>query len=162
MQEYNIEVDYNDKGIGLRPREDFYTGKYIHRASHLILQNTKGEILLQKRARDKKWYPGLYTFSVSGTVGDESYEECIQKEMGEEIGIHIPVTKLFTYPVFDDKMKSWNSVYLGYSNETITIDKREMDEVVWKSREAIVEDIQHHPRHYTPVFVKGIKMYFSE
>ena len=55
MVEQNIEVDKNDNQIGLRPRDDFYTGKYIHRASHLILFNSKNEILLQHRAPTKKW-----------------------------------------------------------------------------------------------------------
>lgn len=80
MIEQNIEVDEKDNVIGFRPRDDFYTGKYIHRASHLILFNSKNEILIQKRASTKKWYPNLYTFSVSGTVADESYEDCIKKE----------------------------------------------------------------------------------
>ena len=31
MVEQIIEVDENDNQIGLRPKDDFYTGKYIHR-----------------------------------------------------------------------------------------------------------------------------------
>ena len=77
MVEQNIEVDKNDNQIGLRPRDDFYTGKYIHRSSHLILFNSKNEILLQHRAPTKKWYPNLFTYSVSGTVANESYEDCL-------------------------------------------------------------------------------------
>ncbi len=88
---YNIEVDKNDNALGLRPRSDYYTGKYIHRACQLILFNSKNKILLQQRASTKRWYPNLFTFSVSGTVTHESYEACIQKEMQEEIGITIPV-----------------------------------------------------------------------
>jgi len=46
MEELNIEVDENNNKIGLRPKSDFHTGKFIHRSSWLILFNSKNEILL--------------------------------------------------------------------------------------------------------------------
>ncbi len=48
MQELRIEVDKDDNRIGLRTKKEFYTGKFIHRASHLILFNSKNEILLHR------------------------------------------------------------------------------------------------------------------
>ena len=69
----SIEVDKNNKKIGLRTISDFQTGKFIHRSAHLLLINSKNEILIHKRSSNKVWYPNLYTYSVSGTVKNESY-----------------------------------------------------------------------------------------
>ena len=120
--EMNYEVNKDDNVIGLRPRDDFYTGKYIHRSSHLILFNSKNEVLVQKRSPTKKWYPNLYTYSVSGTVAEESYDECIKKETEEEIGITVPGKYLFKYPFFDELDKAYHAVFIGNSDEEIKPD----------------------------------------
>ena len=129
--EQNIEVDKDDNQIGLKTRDDFYTGKFIHRASHLILFNSKNEILLQHRASAKRWYPDLFTYSVSGTVADESYEDCIEKEMQEEIGISTKVKRLFTHPFFDTYDKAWHCIFVGKSDDEITPDVREIQGIKW-------------------------------
>lgn len=162
MPELNIEVDKDNKPLGLRPREDFYTGKYIHRSSHLILFNSKNEILIQKRAATKIWFPNLYTYSVSGTVADETYEETIAREMAEEIGISVPAKKLFEFPHFDTLDKAWQCIFVGKSDEAITADAREMSEVKWVNAELLKIDIQEHPEIYTPPFIIGMKKFFEK
>lgn len=162
MTEYNIEIDKNDNQIGLRPRSSFYTGKYIHRSVHLILFNKKNEILLQYRASTKKWYPNLFTYSVSGTVANESYEHCIKKEMQEEIGISITVKRLFTYPFFDTYDKAWHCVFVGASDDEIKPDAKEAQEIKWVGADELKKDILKNPSIYTPPFVEGMKKYFNE
>lgn len=78
-----IEVDNNDSFLELRDREEFYLGKHIHRAAHLILLNPENKMLIQKRSPQKRWYTGRYTYSVSGTAANESYEACMEREMLE-------------------------------------------------------------------------------
>lgn len=162
MVEQNIEVDKNDNVISLRPKDDFYTGKYIHRSSHLILFNSKNEILIQKRAPTKKWYPNLYTYSTSGTVKNESYEDCIKREMKEEIGISIPIKYLFKYPCFDKLDKAFRAVFVGKSDDKINPDNREMTEIGWISVNELRKDIKENPNKYTFPFVIGMEKYFVE
>lgn len=160
--EYNIEVDKNDIPKGLRSRADFYTGKYIHRACQLILFNSKNEILLQQRASSKKWYPNLFTFSVSGTVTDESCEVCMQNEMQEEIGISIEVKELFKFPYFDTYNKAWHYVFEGKSDATITPDPIEIQQIKWLGILDLLKDIKARPNCYTPPFQISIKKYMEE
>lgn len=161
MEEYNIEVDENNRRIGLRPRSDFYTGDYIHRATHLILFNSRGDILLQHRAPTKQWYPDLLTYSVSGTVADESCDTCIAREIQEEIGITVTPRHIFTYPFFAPTKKAWHYVYVGHSDDPIIPDKTEMSGVVWIAPDQLRADIQKNPHKYTPPFVEGMTRYFT-
>lgn len=162
MTEYNIEVDANDNPIGLRPRSDFYTGKYIHRSVHLILFNGKTQILLQHRVPTKEIYPDLLDYSVSGTIANESYEDCIKKEMQEELGILIKLKKLFTYHFFDTYDKAWKCVFTGISDDEIKPDAKEIQEIKWIDANELKKDILKNPQIYTPPFVEGMKKYFNE
>ncbi len=162
MGEQNIEVDKNDNVIGLRPREDFHKGKYIHRASNLILFNSKKEILLQYRAATKKLYPNLITYSVSGMVANETYSECIKREMKEEIGINIPLKKLFVYPFFDKYDKAFRAVFIGKTDKEIYHNKKEIQGIKWIDANKLKKEILESPNKYTPPFVEGMKIFFSK
>lgn len=163
MVEQNIEVDENDNVIGVRPRDDFYIGKYIHRASALILFNSKNEILIQKRAPTKKWHPNRYTYSVSGTVAEnETYESCIKKEMKEEIGISIPVKFLFKAFHGGSRDKVFYAVYIGKSDDKIRFEENEITKIEWVPADKLRKDIEKNPEKYTPTLVEGMKKYFAE
>ncbi|MDZ7798809.1 MAG: NUDIX domain-containing protein [Patescibacteria group bacterium] len=162
MPEYNLEVNKNDQIIGKRPRKDFYTGQYIHRASHLILFNSKNQILLQKRVKTKKWFPNLYTFSVAATVSEESYKDCLKREIPEEIGISIPIKFLFKYPFFDKTDKAFHAVFISKSDKKIKPDKREISEIIWLTPQKLKQDLKANPKKYTPPFRKGMEIFFTQ
>lgn len=156
-----IEIDKNDTYLWLRPRTDFLSSEHIHRSSHLILFNSKKEILLQQRAQTKKVWPGVYTFSVDSTVWDESYEACIQREMKEELGISIDVQRLFTFPCFTPVDKAWKCVFVGKYDGGITPDPREIDHIQRVDPDFIKKDIIRNSHLYCPPFIDGMKIYFD-
>lgn len=63
---------------------------YYHPTIHLWIFNSKGEVLLQKRASAKKTFPGKWDVSVAGhiTAGD-SPEETVIREAREELGLTV-------------------------------------------------------------------------
>ena len=161
MEELNIEVDESDKKIGLRRRSDFYTGKYIHRASHLILLNSKNEILLQKRAATKRWYPFLYDYAVGGTVKNETYLDCIKREIREELGIEVSVKRAFKYFTLDKGVDAaFRMVFIGKTGQAIKPNE-EIESIRWFSPEELKKDIKHNPQNYTPHLIKGLEKYLS-
>lgn len=59
-----------------------------HNAAHVWIYNSKGEIMLQLRAKNKDCFPGLWDISVAGhTDSGETPIESAVREMKEEIGL---------------------------------------------------------------------------
>ena len=166
MTELISEVDRDDNFLGLRPREDFYSGNYIHRASQLILLDPENRMLLQKRAPGKYWYPNRYTYSVSGTVADESYETCIAREMIEEIRISVPVKKLFKIPCILENKGAYHTVFSGRcSEEMASLIRHDPEEAVfveWVELEDLHRAVKIEPGNYTPSLRAGIIKIFEE
>jgi len=160
MEEFITEVDKNDNFLGLRPRSDFYKNhELIHRSTNLLLFNNKGELLLQKRSNNKKWFPGLYDFSASGTVGDESYEECMKREIKEELGLNIKFVNLFKYLHSTNFGKAYKMVYTSTNNNKIFIDKFEVELIRWIKIPKLINEIIKYPKKFTPQFIEGINIY---
>ncbi|MDR7666613.1 Nudix hydrolase [Methanosarcina sp. Z-7115] len=160
------EVDKNDNFLGLREREEFYSGKHIHRAAQLILLNPENKMLIQKRAPQKRWYPDRYTYSVSGTVADESYEACMKREMLEEIGISVPFRKLFKVSCIFENKGAVNTVFSGRCSEKTTSlirpDPEEAVYVEWIELEELYRAVKTEPEKYTPSLRAGITKVFQE
>jgi len=166
MVELISEVDKNDNFLGLREREEFYSGKHIHRAAQLILLNPDNEMLIQKRSPQKRWYPDRYTYSVSGTVADESYEACMKREMIEEIRISVPFRELFKIPCIFENKGAFHTVFSGRCSEKIANlirpDPEEAAYVEWVKLEELHRAVKIEPQKYTPSLRAGIIKIFQE
>jgi isopentenyldiphosphate isomerase len=160
------EVDKNDNFLGLREREEFYSGKHIHRAAQLILLNPENKMLIQKRSPKKRWYPDRYTYSVSGTVANESYETCMEREMLEEIGISVPFKKLFKIPCILKNKGAYHTVFSGRCSEEtaslIRLDPKEAVYVEWIELEELHRAVKTKPEKYVPSLRAGITKIFQE
>jgi isopentenyldiphosphate isomerase len=61
-----------------------------HRAAHIWIYNSKGEILLQKRGDNVAYWPGRWDISAAGHVAlGEEPDDAALRELGEEIGIMV-------------------------------------------------------------------------
>lgn len=63
-------------------------GEY-HLSVHIWLENENGEILLQKRSRNKEHFPELWSTITGGVILDEKPIDAIMRETEEEIGIQL-------------------------------------------------------------------------
>lgn len=161
--EQNIEVNENDEVIGARPRTDFYNGNHIHRSTYLILFNSKDEILLQKRALTKKWYPSLYTFAVARTVQEgESYKDSMIKGLKEKIGISTPIKFLFKFFFQEKSDRAFRAVFIAKSDDKIKPNKKDIAEIEWVNVSKFKKDIVKNPERYAPSFIACMKKYFAE
>ena len=127
-------VDSEGKVIGLAERAELHRDpSLIHRVVHVLIFNRKGELLLQKRSRQKDVAPGKWDTSVGGHVAPgEGVDDAAQREMDEELGISgCELRYLYRY-LFSNRRESelvdtFACVYEG----TITLNKDEIDEVAF-------------------------------
>jgi isopentenyldiphosphate isomerase len=85
---YDI-VDENDKPLGFtKPKSEVHRDGDWHRSAHVWVLNSKGELLIQKRAPHKLGFPDHWDVSVGGhlSAGEKPIESAI-REMEEEIGL---------------------------------------------------------------------------
>jgi len=79
----------NERGevIGQATRREIHSdNSLLHRVVHLLLLNSRGEILLQKRSPSKDTAPGRWDTSVGGHVNrGEGIEEAVLRETREEL-----------------------------------------------------------------------------
>ena len=77
----------------------------IHRTAHVVVFNQKGEILLQKRSKNKDIQPGKWDTAVGGHLDSgEDYETAAKRELAEELGINDDKIKLNF--LFDSKIRN--------------------------------------------------------
>lgn len=81
-------VDDHDNYVQALPRREVHLRRLKHRAVHIVVVNSKDEILLQRRSMKKDNYPGWWDISVGGHVDvGEEYDQAARRELREEQGI---------------------------------------------------------------------------
>ena len=107
---------------------------------HVCIFNAEGKMLIQRRADDIVRWPGYWDVSVGGGagVGDDS-RSAAQRETAEEVGIHMdfgdkrPVITVNFSDGFDD----FYTAELDITMDDITLQKEEVAEARWATREEI-------------------------
>src|SRR3954466_6344104 len=83
-------VNEVDEVVDKRPRSEVHRLGLMHRAVHVLVFNSRGQVFLQKRSLTKDRQPGLWDSSSSGHVDSgEDYDACAMRELSEEIGLQL-------------------------------------------------------------------------
>lgn len=130
MSEILAVADENDNLIGSASWEKVFEKKLIHRASNVIVFNSKGQIYVHKRADGLNLFPGLYDMKFGGAVRDgESYEQCAKRELEEESGIkNAKLEFLFASKFRNKQMNANRQVFKCVYNKELTL---QVEEVSW-------------------------------
>ncbi|MDH5356922.1 MAG: NUDIX domain-containing protein, partial [Gammaproteobacteria bacterium] len=81
-------VDENDIVVGVKTRGEIHAKALMHRAVHILVFNSQGELFIQKRAMTKDENPGQWDSSSAGHVDSgETYLQCAIRELKEELGV---------------------------------------------------------------------------
>ncbi len=109
-------VDADDRVIRQERRSVVHAQGLAHRAVHVFLFNSRGQLLVQRRSASKDEYPLTYTSSASGHVGaGETYEQCAPRELLEEVGIEAPLERLVKLPASPETAQE----------QTVSVSRRE-------------------------------------
>lgn len=89
MEELVDIVDEKNELTGeIMTRQEAHRVGALHRSAHILIYNSKGEILLQLRSKNKKSHPNTWDVSAAGHVEEgENPIVTALREMKEEIGL---------------------------------------------------------------------------
>lgn len=126
MEEYFDVVDENDKVINRAKRRECHSNpELIHRAVHIIIFSSRGQILLEKRSMEKDLYPGMWCDMAGHLDSGESYEDAARRELKEETGLEAPLKFLFKFRKDAEKETEFISVFRCESDGPFRTNPRE-------------------------------------
>jgi isopentenyl-diphosphate delta-isomerase type 1 len=106
-------VNDQDEVIGRCPRSEIHRLKLKHRAVHVLVFNSRGDLFLQKRSMKKDCFPGTWDSSASGHLDSgESYDSCAIRELGEELGLIISAVPERLFKIDACAETGWEFVWI--------------------------------------------------
>jgi isopentenyldiphosphate isomerase len=129
MEEILDLVDENDIVIGKMTKSEMMNKKLTHRGCGIFVFNSKGEIFVHKRVKNKKIYPGYYDISFGGSlISGETYEEGAKRELFEESGIkNLELKFLFKERFTNDLNDVFAYVYKCIFDGELKLQKKEIE-----------------------------------
>ena len=120
--EYLDVVDENNQLTGKTEERNIIHEKGIwHREVAVWIMNEKGEILLQKRAANKRQEPNKWAICAGHVEAGESVEDSMIREMEEELGIKVNMNQLEFLKIYkkqndipNDNIKNYNFQYMYF------------------------------------------------
>ncbi len=146
-------VTRDGSAVGLAERKRCHSDpSLLHRAIHVFIFKTDGNVVLQKRAATKDIQPSKWDTSVGGhMIPGETMEETAHREMAEELGITSNTLKhLYRYIWETDRESELIDTFRVIHDGPYTIQKSELDAAEEWSIEAV--DRQLGAGIFTPNF----------
>jgi dimethyladenosine transferase len=146
-------VDAGDRVIDTRPRDDVHVNNLRHRAVHMLIFNSAGELLLQKRSIWKDRNPGLWDSSAAGHVdAGETYAAAAQREIVEEIGISCPLEPLGRLPCSESTGWEFIEVFRGRHDGPFRPAPLEIETAAFFPLPQVRAWMERTPEDFSPVF----------
>ena len=157
MKEEIFDVcNEHDEVVGQATRADVHRRGLRHRAVHVLVFNSCGDLFLQKRSMSKDTFPGAWDSSASGHLDTgEDYDACAVRELREEIGIAAerPLRRLFKLPACPQTDQEHLWVYRHDCEGPFCLHPEEIERGEWFSAEQINKWVQERPRDFASAFV---------
>ena len=162
--EHVILVDDTDNPVGTMEKMEAHQKALLHRAFSVFIFNSKGEMLLQRRAPGKYHSPGLWTNACcSHPRPGEDTQVAAMRRMREELGFSTPLEKRleFVYRTeFGNGLTEheFDHVFVGQYDGAIRPDPTEISDYCYRGIADIRSDLQICPEKYTTWFSLAFKL----
>lgn len=164
MEEFFDVLNNKGEYIGkVESREKCHKEGLWHKAVVVFIINSKGQVLLQKRSKNKKMWPNMWDVTAGGHVlaGEFGFQAII-RECKEEIGIDLNKNDItFIGAVVSTNIKGdivnnhFNEYYVTQKEvdiKSLKLQEEEVSEVKWVNKEEIISRIKDN---YNGITDKG-------
>ena len=153
-----ILVGTDDKEIGTMEKQQAHIEGRLHRAISVFIFNSKGEMLLQRRASGKYHSAGLWTNTCcSHPFPGETVHAAAVRRLQEEMGMECELKKTFSF-IYNAKLDNglteheFDHVFRGTTDAFPKPDPAEVGAWQFLFPAQIEKDIKEHPQEYTEWF----------
>jgi isopentenyl-diphosphate Delta-isomerase len=153
-----IIVDEHDNAIGTMEKMEAHRKGVLHRAFSILLFNSNGEVLLQKRSRSKYHSGGLWTNTCcSHPLPNESIYEATRRRLKHEMGIDIQPEFAFKF-IYKTNLDQnlieheLDHVFIGTFDGIPDINEDEVEDWKFMNLHSIRKDMKQSPEIYTAWF----------
>ena len=170
MEEMFDVFDRNGNYLGVKPRSFCHSenpGVY-HKPAWVWIVNEKNQVLVQRRASTKAWFPNVLDGSATGHVeAGENTKTGAVREIQEELGIDISEDKLDFVGEFlaEDEWEFGQVFFTKIPSKTlIKINEEELSEAIWFDFEEFKnrlysDEFAPYLREYKDWVVSNLKSY---
>ncbi len=154
-EEFVILVNENDEALDKMEKIEAHQKGLLHRAFSVFIFNSKGEMLLQRRALNKYHSGGLWSNACcSHPYPGEATEQGAVRRLREELGFSTIVNKAFEFTYradFNNGLTEYefDHVYMGEYNGVVHPNPEEVCDYCYKDIEDVRYSMQVHPEKFT-------------
>ena len=115
-----------------------------HEISVLVLNN-QGQVLLQKRSANKKYFPNTWALCTGHVENGETPKEAALRELNEELGVTVSLEQIFSFSFgkFDSQNTYFFYVICNLSVDEFSIQEEELSEVQWFFVPVVIDMIKN-------------------
>ena len=150
-----ILVDENDNEIGTGEKLAVHKAGLLHRCFSIFVFNSKGQLLLQKRARGKYHSGGLWTNTTcSHPRPGESDKAGAERRLQQEMGMKVDLQEKFKF-IYRAELDNGitehelDHVFFGVSDSDPDPDPDEAEDWKWVDMDWLAQNISDHPERYS-------------
>lgn len=153
-----VLVNDHDEVTGVMEKMEAHRTGSLHRAFSVLLFNSRGEMLLQKRAQTKYHSSGLWTNTCcSHPRPGESLEEAARRKLLQEMGIEANPRFAFKFQYkapLDNQLieHEIDHVFIGQFDGEPVLNEHEAEDWKFVDLHSLKQQIHSDPQQFTPWF----------
>jgi 16S rRNA (adenine1518-N6/adenine1519-N6)-dimethyltransferase len=156
-------VDESDHVLRTASRPEVHGNNLLHRAVHVLIFNSIGDVYLQKRSPYKDRHPLLWDSSAAGHVdAGEEYDEAARRELKEELGIDVPLERVVKLPASERTDYEFVWLYRGQHDGDLNLNRTEIEYGGFFPVTIVNSWIQARPEEFAPSFAECWKAYLEK
>ena len=164
MELLDIADEYGNLTGEAMERDKIHELNLLHWEVAICIINNKKQILLQKRAANKKFDPNKWALCAGHVDSGEGLEEAAIREIEEEIGLKLSLNDLHILEKMIVKKRERNShitrvYYVVCNEEKFKIQTEELSEVKWFNIDDVIDMINNNDESLS---IKPDKIYLLE